>query len=261
MNAVWEKREVTRPVVHVTQWRWGCQEQRTPQGAGGREDLSSPRHHRGFNLLDAGSSFLGESRALSEPTSGLKVSAERKDWIHSNGCIMINTAILLLLQSSCLCLTAFILSLWERRQLASGHGEIFVASEYKYSHQWMHLSGFCLNSAFQLKCIWLWVKREQHLRKKSDVLKGAKLHYRTVGLLVSLRNLIPFLYKNYSMQLHVSIIFDSEHLAHVWKITGDIFWEWGGKAVVERWMQETKHDLLPASSFSDLLCTSLININ
>lgn len=109
------------------EWHWEFQKQIAPQGADSRDDLFPPRHYRRVNFLDANSAFLGESIMFSEPTNGLKF-VKRKDWVHSNGYIMINSATLFL----CLCLTAFILSFWELSQLASGHGKIFVASEYKY---------------------------------------------------------------------------------------------------------------------------------
>lgn len=110
------------------EWRWEFQKQIAPQRADSRDDIFPPRHYRRLNLLDADSAFLGESIMYSEPTNGLKLFVKRKDWVHSNSYIMINSATLFL----CLCLTAFILSFRELSQLASGHGKIFVASEYEY---------------------------------------------------------------------------------------------------------------------------------
>lgn len=112
-----------------------------PQRAGSRDDLFSPWHWRAFNLLNAGSSRKGHKFQWTSKWI-YSVCRERKDWVHSNGCIMINSAILFLPQSSCLRLTAFILSFQELSQLARSHGKIALLVSITTSHQWIHLSVF-----------------------------------------------------------------------------------------------------------------------
>lgn len=77
---------------------------------------------------------------------------------------MINSAMLFLPQSSCLCLRAFLLSLQDPGQLASGHDVIALLVLMKASHQQTHLAIFCLSSVFHLK-YHMWVNTAQYLRK------------------------------------------------------------------------------------------------
>ena len=127
--------------------------------------------------MDVDSSFLRESITLSEPTNGLKVFWEIKDWVHSNGCIMINRAVLFLPQSSCLCLAAFILSFWEQSQLAGGHSKIFVAGKYKYIPSVGASFSILLKLSFPFEMSYGfgWI-REQYL-KKNELLKRVSKHY------------------------------------------------------------------------------------
>jgi len=127
--------------------------------------------------MDVDSSFLRDSITLSEPTNGLKVFGEIKDRVHSNGCIMINRAVLFLPQSSCLCLAAFILSFWEQSQLAGGHSKIFVAGKYKYIPSVGASFSILLKLSFpfQMSYGFGWI-RERYL-KKNELLKRVSKHY------------------------------------------------------------------------------------
>lgn len=173
---------------------------------------------------------------------------------------MINSAILFLPQSSCLCLRAFILSLQELSQLASGHGKIALPVSVNIPHQWTHLSEFCLVQFPICNVVWLWVNRDHHLRK-DDLLKivlNIELQYRAVS--ISLWNLSLFLYKNYCMRLYLCIIFDLEHLCQVQNIMVLFLGEGEGKN--SRWSKETSEseNTMPCcqpSTFLNLLWTKL----
>lgn len=173
---------------------------------------------------------------------------------------MINSAILFLPQSSCLCLRAFILSLQEQSQLARGHGKIALLVSINIPHQWTHLSVFCLAQFPIWNVVWLWVNRDHHLRK-DDLLKivlNIKLRYGALS--ISLWNLSLFLYKNYRMRLCLCIIFDFEHLCHVQNIMALFLWEKEGEN--RRWSKETseRENTMPCcqpSTFLNLLCTKL----